>query len=59
MSAKEVVEVVYGKHAKYEIVKTKGGLVTSPTYYIYKNGQYHRGSFDSLAAAVEAARKES
>lgn len=58
MSQKEVVEVIYGKHARYEIVKQPGGLVTSPSYYIYKNGEYHRGSFDSLAAAVRAAQKE-
>lgn len=58
MSDKEVVEVIYGKHAKYEVVKDRGGILSSPQYYIYKNGKYHRGSFDSLAAAVEAARKE-
>ncbi len=58
MSDKEVVEVVYGKHAKYEIVKTKGGPISSTSYYIYKNGAPYRGSFDSLAAAVAAARKE-
>lgn len=58
MSKKEVVEVVYGKHAKYEIVKNSGGLLSSPSYYIYRNGQPYRGTFDSLAAAVEAARKE-
>lgn len=58
MSEKDVVEVVYGKHAKYEIVRSKGGLLTSTTYSIYKNGKYHRGSFDSLARAVEAAKTE-
>lgn len=58
MSDKEVVEVVYGKHAKYEIVKSRGGLVSSTTYHIYKNGKHHRGAFSSLAEAVEAARKE-
>jgi hypothetical protein len=58
MSDKKVVEVVYGKHAKYEIVKSSGGLMGSTSYYIHKNGQPHRGSFSSLAAAVEAARKE-
>lgn len=58
MSDKEVVEVIYGKHAKYEIVKKKGSLLSSIEYFIYKNGEYHRGSFSSLSAAVEAAKKE-
>jgi len=58
MNDKDVVEVIYGKHSKYEIVRNRGGLLTSTTYSIHKNGKYHRGSFSSLAAAVEAARKE-
>jgi hypothetical protein len=55
-NSKNVVEKIYGKHAVYEIVKSSGLL--SSTYSIYKNGKYHRGSFSSLSAAVEAAKKE-
>lgn len=55
---KEVVETIYGKHAKYEIVKSSGGVIAEPKYYIYKNGNYYRGYFSSLREAVEAAKKE-
>jgi hypothetical protein len=58
MSDKEVVETVYGKRHKYEIVKSPGGLLTSATFSIYRDGQYHRGSFSSLKDAVAAANKE-
>ncbi len=56
MAQKEVVEVVYGKHAKYEILKDKGGLISSPRYYVHKNGEY-LASYSSLAVAVQAAKK--
>jgi hypothetical protein len=56
MAKKEVVETVYGKYSKYEVVKSSGMLST--TFSVYKNGAYHRGSFSSLAAAVKAAKEE-
>ena len=56
MTNKEVVETIYGKHSKYEIVKKSTMLSTE--YYIYKNGKYHRGSFSTLKTAVEAAQTE-
>lgn len=52
MSEGQVVETVYGKYSKFEVLK-KGG-----SFYIYKDGKYHRGSFSSLKAAVEAAQSE-
>lgn len=55
---KNVVETIYGKYSKYEIVKDPGGLLSNPSFYIYGDGSYHRGSFSSLAAAVDAARRE-
>lgn len=58
MPDKEVVEVIYGKRNKYEIVKSPGGVLSSASFSIYKNGKYHRGSFSSLSAAVEAAKEE-
>ncbi len=66
MSDKEVVETVYGKRHKYEIVKSPGGLLTSATTSIYRDGQYHefilvtqgrcRGSQQGgLAAAIRTS----
>lgn len=54
---KDVVETVHGKHAIYEIVKSSN-LLSPPTYHVYKNGKHHRGSFSSIASAVEAAKEE-
>jgi hypothetical protein len=57
-SGKDVVETIYGKYNKFEIVREKGGVFTSTKFYIYKGGKYHRGSFSSLRDAVEAAKQE-
>lgn len=57
MSNKEVVEVVYGKRSKFEIYKISksfGGY----EFVIYKDGDYWKGTFDSLAKAVERAKDE-
>ena len=54
----KIVETIYGKHSKYEIMQVPGGLLSSTSYVIYRNGSYDRGSFSSLAAAVQAARKD-
>ena len=57
----KVVETIYGKYSKYEIVKSEGaamGLLGNATFHIYRDGEYHRGSFSSLSAAVQAARRE-
>jgi hypothetical protein len=50
MAEKDVVETVYGKYYKYEIVRD--GVK------FYRDGKYHRGSFSSLHDAVEAAKQE-
>jgi len=57
MSEKTVVETIYGKYSKYEIVKDSP-MLGSPKFYVRKDGKPYRGSFSSLAAAVEVARKE-
>jgi hypothetical protein len=57
MANHEVVETVYGKHNKYEVVRVSKPL-GGYDFNIYKNGEYHRGSFSSLARAVEVAKKE-
>ena len=58
MDGQNVVETIYGKRHKYEIVKSSGGLLTSTSFSIYRDGTYYKGSFGSLADAVEAAEKE-
>lgn len=58
MADKIVVETIYGKYHKFEIVKSPGGLLTSTSFSIYRDGKYYKGSYSSLASAVEAAKKE-
>jgi hypothetical protein len=50
-----LVEVIYGKHYKYEVVRESG--VFSTKYYIRRDGKPFRGPFRSLADAVEAAKE--
>lgn len=57
MTGKNVVETIYGKLHKYEVVKSPGGLLTSTTFSIYRDGQYFKGSYSSLSGAVAAAKK--
>jgi len=52
----KVIETIYGKSSKYEIVKSPGGIISNTSFSIYKDGQYWKGSYDSLARAVEVAR---
>lgn len=58
MGEKTVVEVVYGKYHKFEVVKDDGGILESPKFYLRRDGQPYRGSYSSLRAAVEAAKAE-
>jgi hypothetical protein len=58
MGDKTVIETIYGKYNKFEIVKDSSGSWSGPKFYIYKDGEYYRGSFSSLKDAVEAAKKE-
>lgn len=57
MAGKKVVETVYGKYHKYEIVKSPGGLISTIKFNIYRDGAYHKGSYSSLSDAVAAAKK--
>jgi hypothetical protein len=55
--SKKLVETIYGKRSKfdiYEVPKTFGGK----EFIIYKDGDYWKGTFDSLAKAVERAKAE-
>ena len=56
MSKQVVVEVIHGKYYKYEIVKSSS-LLSSPSFSIYRDGKHFKGSYDSLAAAVDAAKR--
>lgn len=58
MAEKEVVETIYGKYHKFEIVKDPGGVFGSVKFYILKDGKPFKGSYSSLAAAVQAAMDE-
>ena len=51
--SEEVVEVVFGKYSKFEIIKNGAA-----SFFISKDGKYHRGTFSSLKVAVEAAKSE-
>ena len=57
MSDVKVIETVYGKFSKYQIVK-RPSLLGNPKFYIRKNGRPYRGPFSSLQAAVQAAENE-
>ena len=57
MGQKTVVETIYGKHHKYEIMK-ESGVIGSTKYYVFRDGKPFKGSFGSLLDAVEAAKKE-
>ena len=55
MSKGKVVETLHGKRHKYEIVKSEGGLLSSTSFSIYRDGSYFKGSYDSLKKAAKAA----
>jgi hypothetical protein len=54
--AHEVIETIYGKLHKFEIIKDSRTFTTK--FLIYRDGKYYRGEFSSLKDAVEVARKE-
>jgi len=58
MSDMKVVETIYGKYSRFDIFKDAGGVFGSPKFYLRKDGKPYKGSYSSLAAAVEAAEKE-
>lgn len=55
--ADKLVETIYGRRSKFEIYENKksfGGV----EFVMYKDGSYWKGTFDSLAKAVQRARDE-
>lgn len=55
--SKEVVEVVHGKRSKFEIYKVSKSF-GGAEFIIHKDGSYWKGTFDSLATAVQRAEDE-
>ena len=55
--SKEVVETIYGKHYKYEIVQ-ETSLIGSPKYYVKCSDGSTSGSFSSLSNAVDWANEK-
>ena len=54
--SKEVVEVIYGKVHKYEVIRDKG-LVFETKFYVHRDGNSFKGPYSSLAKAVEVAKQ--
>lgn len=52
---KEVVETIYGKHNKYEVIK-ETSTFGSPKYYVRCSDGTTSGMFSSLSDAVARAR---
>lgn len=58
MANETLVETIYGKYHKFEIVRDSGGVFGSPKFYIRRDGKPFRGPYSALSAAVEDAKKE-
>ncbi|MEW8003635.1 MAG: hypothetical protein AB2827_12690 [Candidatus Thiodiazotropha sp.] len=58
MADKELIETIYGKYNKFEIMKQSGGTFGSPKFYIFKDGKSYRGPYSNLQDAVEQAKQE-
>jgi len=56
MPDKKVVETIYGRTSKYEVVK-EISTFASPKFYVRRDGSPYKGSFSSLRSAVAAAQK--
>lgn len=56
MASRKVVETVYGKYSKYEIVKKS--KIFGVEFYVKKDGEFVTGSFSSLKKAVEWAENK-
>lgn len=58
MADYKLIETIYGKYHKFEIVKDPGGVFGSPKFYIRRDGEPFKGSYSSLADAVNAAKAQ-
>ena len=55
--SKEVVDTIYGKHYKYEVIQETSSL-GSPTYRVHCSDGTYSGTFSSRSAAVEWANEK-
>lgn len=55
--AKELIETVYGKRSKFEVYRVSKAF-GGHEFIINKDGAYWKGTFDSLAKAVQRAKDE-
>lgn len=56
VSEKKLVETLHGRYHKYQIYRSSTFL--GYEFWIYRDGERYRGTFKTLQAAVEAAKKE-
>ena len=54
---KKLVDTIRGKVHRYDIYR-RHTFLGGYEFWIYRDGERYRGTFSSLTAAVEAARKE-
>ncbi len=54
--SKEVVEVIYGKHLRYDVIKSKS--IFDATYYVRTSDGRTHGSFGRLDRAVQWANEQ-
>lgn len=54
----EIMETIYGKYHKFEVVKSPGGVLSSTSFNIHRDGKYYKGSYKSLADTVDAVKRE-
>lgn len=54
--SKEVVEVIYGKHLRYDVIRSKSFFGT--TYYVHTSDGRTHGSFSGLDRAVQWAHEQ-
>jgi len=55
--SKKLVETIYGKRSKFEVYET-AKMFGGKEFILYKDGSYWKGTFDSLAKAVQRAKDE-
>lgn len=57
MVDKEIIETIFGKRNRFDVVKKDGGTFGAPTFWIFRNGERFKGSYRSLSAAIDEANK--
>jgi len=55
VTTRKVIETIYGRYHKYEVVRVDGTFSTE--IVLYRDGAYWKGTYSSVASAVEAAKK--